>query len=136
MVDPRDAGGNGRRIRRETYVSPGEWDMIASRMHAVEQTNFSRFARVLLTKGKVRVSTSRALSETLTRLIAPIGNNVNQIARQANTNHMATLAMVEEVFAKLSEIQATVERLEDKDNGGNEDRSDTDNAESSVGIRH
>ena len=133
MVDPRDAGRNGRHMRRETYVSPGEWDMIASRMHAVEQTNFSRFARVLLTNGKVRVSTSRALSETVTRQIAPIGNNINQIARQANTNDIATYAMVEETFRLMSEVHAVIKRLEDdKDDGGNEDWPDTLNAESSA----
>ncbi|QQU08083.1 MobC family plasmid mobilization relaxosome protein [Mobiluncus curtisii] len=132
MDVPRDAGRNGRSVVRKTYVSPGEWDMIASRMHAVEQTNFSRFARVLLTNGKVRVSSSRALSEILTRLIAPIGNNINQIARQANTNDIATYAMVEETFRLMSEVQAVIERLEDdKDYGGNEDWPDTLNAESS-----
>lgn len=132
MDVPRDAGRNGRSMVRKTYVSPGEWDMIASRMHAVEQTNFSRFARVLLTNGKVRVSSSRALSEILTRLIAPIGNNINQIARQANTNDIATYAMVEETFRLMSEVQAVIERLEDDKDGGNEDWPDTLNAESSA----
>lgn len=132
MDVPRDAGRNGRSVVRKTYVSPGEWDMIASRMHAVEQTNFSRFARVLLTNGKVRVSSSRALSEILTRLIAPIGNNINQIARQANTNDIATYAMVEETFRLMSEVQAVIERLEDDKDGGNEDWPDTLNAESSA----
>lgn len=132
MDVPRDAGRNGRHMRRETYVSPGEWDMIASRMHAVEQTNFSRFARVLLTNGKVRVSTSRALSETVTRQIAPIGNNINQIARQANTNDIATYAMVEETFRLMSEVHAVIKRLEDDKDGGNEDWPDTHNAKSSA----
>lgn len=133
MVEPRDAGRNGRRIRRELYVSPGEWERIASRMHAVEQTNFSRFARVLLTNGKVRVSSSRALSESLTRLIAPIGNNINQIARQANTNDLATLMMVEAVYRKLSEVHADIKRLDkDKDDGSNENRADTYHAEGSA----
>lgn len=135
MEDPRDSGRYGQRIRLETYVLPRERDMIASRMHAAGLTNISQFARELLTAGIVRVSNRRAFAQELSRHIGPIGNNVNQIAKLANTNSIATYQMVEQTLQLLSEVQAVVTSLKGEDNGSGQIDPDTHDTQGSPRVR-
>ncbi|WP_407640837.1 plasmid mobilization relaxosome protein MobC [Arcanobacterium ihumii] len=57
-------------------------------MRLCEQRNFSKFAREILTTGIVTVSNSASIADEISRQLGPIGNNINQIARKANTDNL------------------------------------------------
>ncbi|MFC5369834.1 MobC family plasmid mobilization relaxosome protein [Arcanobacterium bovis] len=120
--------GVEKQTRKEFRLSPADWDMIARRMRAKGQKNFSKFARELLTTGVISVSYQRTLSDSLERHLSAIGNNINQIARQANTNNMATHEMVNEAYALLTEIHRAVSNLGDNNGSSGDRRSDNGDA--------
>lgn len=130
MTESLPPRGVEKQTRKEFRLSPADWDMIVRRMRAKGQTNFSKFARELLTTGVISVSYQRTLSDSLERHLSAIGNNINQIARQANTNKMATYEMVNDTFVLLSEVHKAISNLGDS-SGGRKDQTDTFNAESS-----
>ena len=90
-----------RNIRREITFTPEEWkDLFPS---------YSGFARRMLTRGEVNVTTMRPLTDPspIAKEIGRIGVNVNQIAHWANENrNIAPSEIVE-----LRESQKKIEQL-------------------------
>lgn len=106
----------GEKVRRERSVSKGvwfseaEWVRVQERMEAARFSSFGTFARVMCLNGEVRVDESRFDVERLLVELAPIGNNVNQIARYVNTHRAADADSLDQIKGLLREIQDLVRR--------------------------
>lgn len=88
-----------RDISHMIYVSDAEEFIIRSNMAKLGMSNFSTYARRMLTEGKV-FSSNEEEEKIITRNMVNIGNNMNQIAKKVNTNDSAAL---EEIKAALTE---------------------------------
>ncbi|XCB29579.1 relaxase/mobilization nuclease domain-containing protein [Arcanobacterium hippocoleae] len=102
MCGEESSGENSKRragqVHKSLWMSDADWGVVERRMRSYGQKNFSKFAREVLTNGIVTVAYSRSVADEITRALAPIGNNVNQIARKANTDGFASLAQLNEIF--------------------------------------
>ena len=120
-----------RRIMKGVYFDDAEWAKAETVMTRGGWRSFSDFAREMILSRKVVVN-ERTLDVAAVRVaLAPIGNNVNQIARKANVDDFASLEQLEAVRFLLGQIEATLERYVrgGGDGGSSEDRSDSSNAE-------
>nr|WP_185933727.1 MobC family plasmid mobilization relaxosome protein [Actinobaculum suis] len=85
-----------------------EWDRILRRMRSTHCTNFSQFARDALARGRVEVVYRPERDQELIAQIARIGNNINQIARWANTQRGITIELSMEALSLLEEVRRLV----------------------------
>ena len=71
-------------IRKELDLTAHDWEVISAKMKKAEIKSFSLYARHMLTQGQI---IKRDFSElkTLSRELAGIGRNLNQIAKKANS---------------------------------------------------
>ncbi|MFT3944354.1 MAG: MobC family plasmid mobilization relaxosome protein [Ancrocorticia sp.] len=125
-MEQRPVPNRRRKIRREINFSEEEMVLIARRMRATGQTNFSTFARELLTQAPLTISYRPAIADEINRQLGPIGNNINQLAKKANTDNVATFEQIMAVQRMLSEVRAIVARELGSDHGSSEDRTDPD----------
>ena len=123
-MDSSSTPSRRRKFRRDVYFSHDELSQIAQRMRTHGQTNFSRFARELLCSGIITTTVTASMAGRIDRHLSAIGNNVNQIARQANTDHVATFEMVSETLALLTEVRSLVRRELGEGSGGSQDQGD------------
>lgn len=133
MEEPRSSGTNAKRrtrkIQKHLWFSDADWDVVARRMRASEQTNFSKFAREILTTGLISIPQTRSDAEIISAQIARVGNNINQIARQANTNNLATADMVVKALDLLEEIHSII-KSKDRTHGNSESKTNPYDTES------
>ena len=85
--------GSGSQVQKHFRMSSDDWTKVARRMLRVGETNFSKFARQQLKNGYVVSRPSDDFSGVIDQL-ARIGNNINQIAKKANTDNVATFEQV------------------------------------------
>lgn len=100
-----------RNIRREITFTPEEWEQAEGLWAEWKDlfSSYSGFARRMLTRGEVNVTTMRPLTDPspIAKEIGRIGVNVNQIAHWANENrNIAPSEIVE-----LRESQKKIEQL-------------------------
>lgn len=95
-------------VRKELRLSPDDWAQVARRMDRVGETNFSRFARQQLLTGQVIVSTLDVDERRVISELKRIGNNLNQIAYRANSEHHVTQQMALDVLDQFHELCAFV----------------------------
>ncbi|MDY5584335.1 MAG: MobC family plasmid mobilization relaxosome protein [Arcanobacterium sp.] len=110
----RNEGDGSKRavhgVRRCVYFPVDEWDVLARRMIEYGETNFSRFTRqMLLNNGRFCVSNHDELVEVFRFQFSRIGNNLNQIARKANTEDEASVELLQQCLRLLSEIKFFVD---------------------------
>ncbi|WHU60650.1 MobC family plasmid mobilization relaxosome protein [Trueperella pyogenes] len=101
-----------RTVQKNVYFSAVEWDRILRRMRTNDITNFSQYARDVLSTGRVEVVYRPESDQALLGQIGRVGNNINQIARWANTERHLTGDMALEALDLLREIRRLV--AEDK----------------------
>lgn len=100
-----------RNIRREITFTPEEWEQAEGLWAEWKDLfpSYSGFARRMLTRGEVNVTTMRPLTDPspIAKEIGRIGVNVNQIVHWANENrNIAPSEIVE-----LRESQKKIEQL-------------------------
>ena len=121
----REPAGRTRKVQKKVYFSAVEWEMISRRMRGYHQTNFSQFARETLTTGLVTARPDKRLvAREIERQLGPIGNNINQLARQANTDDVATYAQVRAAVWMLGEVRRIVAMHLGSENGDHQNRAD------------
>jgi len=72
-----------RNVRLQLFVTDEEEQMIKIKMAQVGTTNFSMYARKMLIDGYV-IKNDFSEMKKLTRELAALGRNINQIAKRAN----------------------------------------------------
>lgn len=98
-----------RPVMQSVWFTVDEWSRVKDRMALMRAKDFGAFARAALLEGSVTVRTALDVS-ALRPELSRIGNNVNQIARQANVEHGVTAGDLAAVRAQLAELQATLDR--------------------------
>lgn len=102
------AADRERPIRKMVSFSAVEWARIERRMKAAGARSFDAFAREVLQAARVKVVRLPFDPSEVRYELSRIGNNLNQIARQANTNDEATAADVREARDIMREVQAVL----------------------------
>lgn len=100
-----------RTVRRELALSEEEWEMVQLKMAQVGTTNFSAYARKMLIDGYVF---HRDFSElrALTKELANLARNINQIAFRANETRNIYAGDVEDIRRDYMNVKrAVTERL-------------------------
>ncbi len=92
-------------MHRAVTFSEDEWARVVVLMEQAGESNFSRFARTMLLKGRVVVDEQRADLLAVSVALARIGNNVNQIARKVNVDDFASLEQVRAARDLMGQVQ-------------------------------
>lgn len=113
-MEKRKPPNRKRENFRALYFSDDEWKRVESGMRRAGMSNFSAYARQMILKGKIAVDNHRLDVVELNRQLAPIGNNINQIARYVNTEHFASVSTLEEVLAEVRRVGDILHRYMDE----------------------
>ncbi len=92
------------------WVSQDEQEMIRQKMAEFGTTNMGAFVRKMVIDGYVIKLEIPELKEII-RLLSPIGNNVNQMARKLNAGGSIYREDIAEVNAKLDAIYKQLEKI-------------------------
>lgn len=98
-----------RPIQKLFFVSPEENFLIQKRMMEAKTENFSFFARCMLLDGEIKVFNFEEI-KNLRMAINRIGHNINQIAKQVNTDEQANLETLTSVLQVMNEIKQLAEQ--------------------------
>ena len=101
-------GHRERPIQKLFWINEDENQAIKRKMGEAGIRNFSTFARYMLLTGQVKVVNFEELSKLRVE-ISRVGNNINQIAKQVNTNEEASREELISVLEKLQEIEELIE---------------------------
>ena len=94
-----------RPVMKGVYFTAEEWAQVAAMMETGGARSVSDFIREMTLRGKVVVN-ERVLDVMAVRaVLAPIGNNLNQIARKVNVDDYASLEQVEAARALLARVE-------------------------------
>lgn len=104
----KEQGHRERPIQKLFWINESENQAIRRKMGEAGIRNFSTFARYMLLTGRVQVINFEELSK-LRQEINRVGVNINQIARQVNTNEEASREELVAVLEKLQEIEELIE---------------------------
>ena len=97
-----------RPVRKAVSFTDAEWQRVSERMEISRDASFDAFARRACLESEVKVVRQTFDPQALRAELARIGNNVNQVARQANIEQKATAEQVQEVRALMREVQRVV----------------------------
>ena len=97
-----------RPVRKAVSFTDAEWQRVSERMEISRDASFDAFARRACLESEVKVVRQTFDPQALRAELARIGNNVNQVARQANIEQEATAEQVQEVRALMREVQRVV----------------------------
>lgn len=98
-----------RPIIKSVAFSAGEWEAVERRM-ALANLRFGALARRAILDGSITVKRVAFDPVRFGAELGRIGNNINQIARQANTESVATSEDVKAARALLGELQGLIEK--------------------------
>ena len=96
-----------RTIQKKFLVNEDENVSISEQMEKLELTNFSQYARQMLTKGKVIKKDYHELRNLISEL-GRIGNNINQFAKIANQTQHVSQDQVDRILEEQKEIKRIV----------------------------
>ena len=99
-----------RPIMKMVYFSEVEWLDVQDTMSAIGSENFSDFARMMILNGRVLVNSRPMDAQRVRAMLAPIGNNINQIARQVNVEQVLYLEDLQAVRSLMERAVRIVER--------------------------
>ena len=122
----RRAASDGREVFKALRLTTMDWERIQQRMALAGTTNFSAYARRVLVDGELRVQTVAFDAEVLRAELGRIGNNLNQIARHANTESSLTLSEAVAARRLMQEVQqllSAATRQQDRVNERTKDRA-------------
>lgn len=97
-----------RPVRKAVSFTGAEWQRVSERMEISRDASFDAFARRACLESEVKVVRQTFDPQALRAELARIGNNVNQVARQANIEQEATAEQVQEIRALMREVQRVV----------------------------
>ncbi|WP_432616842.1 plasmid mobilization protein [Butyricicoccus sp.] len=110
-----------RPLRMIIRVDEKEKEIILSRMKEAKQKDFSTFARRMLLNGLIITPNWEELKE-IHRQLSGVSNNVNQVARIANSTRSVYKSDVDELTRQVAEIRSMmfdlVELMGKIENGG------------------
>lgn len=92
-----------RPIKKEFRVNEVEDRRIKDKMNQAKMLNFSNFARLMLTQGRVTVVDFESLID-FKKEVNRIGVNINQIAKGVNTGDDVSLETLEQLLNQVKEI--------------------------------
>ena len=119
-----------RPVMKMVYFSETEWRDIQDIMSAIGVENFSGFARKMILNGRVLVNSRPMDAQRVRAMLAPIGNNINQIARHVNVEQVLYLEDLQAVRELMEHAVRVIDRYAKVvDLGDSEDRADTGNTE-------
>ena len=119
-----------RPVMKMVYFSETEWRDIQDIMSAIGVENFSGFARKMILNGRVLVNSRPMDAQRVRAMLAPIGNNINQIARHVNVEQVLYLEDLQAVRGLMEHAVRVIDRYAKVvDLGDSEDRADTGDAE-------
>ena len=119
-----------RPVMKMVYFSETEWRDIQDIMSAIGVENFSGFARKMILNGRVLVNSRPMDAQRVRAMLAPIGNNINQIARHVNVEQVLYLEDLQAVRGLMEHAVRVIDRYAKVvDLGDSEDRTDTGNTE-------
>lgn len=98
-----------RPIIKSVAFSVGEWEAVERRM-TLANLRFGALARRSILDGNITVKRVAFDPVRFGAELGRIGNNINQIARQANTESVATREDVKAARALLGELQGLIEK--------------------------
>lgn len=101
MTDPNRERG----VRKLVSFSDAEWERISRRMQAADARSFDRFAREVLLEARVKVVQLPFDPSSVRYELSRLGNNLNQIARQVNTQHGASVEEMRAARKIMREVQ-------------------------------
>lgn len=93
-----------KEIRKTVRFSETEWEQIEKNL---EGKSFSDFTREVLLHGEIKISRVKKMDQDLIYEINRIGNNLNQIAKKANSNELAGI----QLLAELVEIEKAIKNV-------------------------
>ena len=119
-----------RPVMKMVYFSETEWRDIQDIMSAIGVENFSGFARKMILNGRVLVNSRPMDAQHVRAMLAPIGNNINQIARHVNVEQVLYLEDLQAVRGLMEHAVRVIDRYAKVvDLGDSEDRTDTGDTE-------
>ena len=119
-----------RPVMKMVYFSETEWRDIQDIMSAIGVENVSGFARKMILNGRVLVNSRPMDAQRVRAMLAPIGNNINQIARHVNVEQVLYLEDLQAVRGLMEHAVRVIDRYAKVvDLGDSEDRTDTGNTE-------
>lgn len=98
-----------RPIIKSVAFSAGEWEAVERRM-TLANLRFGALARRSILDGNITVKRVAFDPVRFGAELGRIGNNINQIARQANTESVATREDVKAARALLGDLQGLIEK--------------------------
>ena len=98
-----------RPIIKSVAFSAGEWEAVERRM-TLANLRFGALARRSILDGNITVKRVAFDPVRFGAELGRIGNNINQIARQANTEIVATREDVKAARALLGDLQGLIEK--------------------------
>lgn len=99
-----------RNVYKPLRFTEAEWECVEGLMSATSSTNFSAFARTMILNGNVYVNSRPMDALKVRAMLAPIGNNINQIARQVNIDQVLYLEDLAQVRALMERAVRILER--------------------------
>ncbi len=99
-----------RNISLQIYVTQAEKEIILKRMKETKQKNFSTFARRMMLNGLIITPDWEEVKE-IHRQLAGVSNNVNQIARIANSTRSIYKSDVDELTHQIGDIRSMMLEL-------------------------
>lgn len=110
-----------RNISLQIYVTQAEKEIILERMKETKQKNFSTFARRMMLNGLIITPDWEEIKE-IHRQLAGVSNNVNQVARIANSTRSIYKSDVDELTRQIGTIRSMmfdlIELMGKIENGG------------------
>ena len=113
---PTVQGGRERQIPKQVYFTEREARRLAKRMREAGEASLSAFARRALLDEELTVRVEQRIPAHVLRELGAIGNNLNQLAHQANARGSAlegelreAIGSVEQLWMLLAPFKPSVE---------------------------
>ena len=110
-----------RNVPLQIYVTQEEKEIILSRMKETKQRDFSTFARRMMLNGLIITPNWEEVKE-IHRQLSGVSNNVNQVARIANSTHSIYKSDVDQLMSQIKAIRSMmfdlIELMGKIENGG------------------
>jgi hypothetical protein len=117
-VTKKKPPNRARPVHKAITFSKDEWARVERRQALSGAKDFGTFARQTLLDGEVRVRRVAFDPAPLRIELSRIGNNINQIARQVNTDEVVTYEEMRAARLLIQQVQAAIteaiSRIEDE----------------------
>ena len=107
-----------RGLYRALWLSENEWEEIQEKLKKLGYNDFSKYARKMMLEGQIMII-SRYEIEAIRELsieVSRIGNNINQIARIANSTGKVFKVEAAQMLEQQKEISKLLNQLKDRRN--------------------